>query len=321
MIGLMEALMTPSAARGQSPPGKGDVCITIDEPRDTLSPQDRTASVLLLAREFEKAGWHVAPEGCATSYVVSHVSLGHTVVVSLARRGERREGTALGLDDLPALYSQMVRSILTGRPMTGFKVVDRTNVTLAQESIKRVQSESFGYARLGYGTAFSDRRYGSPSMGFGYRVELDSMGLDLSFLNLQVMNGNEKREAGIAGSWLKLQGLYFLNSKANASGYVGAGLSWGGIDVGGSSVPAYGSSTYTSNWHGSGLQSELTVGYEVPRASTLRVFVQADAVLPFYEAVSETSSYTMGRITRTTQRQHMPSLVVSMGLGWHRHRR
>ena len=99
-------------------------------------------------------------------------------VVTLSGQNRQREGTALGLDDLPALYSQMVRSIVTGRPMDGFYVMDRTNVTEAQEaSRKRVQSDSFGYARLGYGSVFGDRGYGGPTLGFGYRAELDSFGI------------------------------------------------------------------------------------------------------------------------------------------------
>jgi len=108
-------------------------------------------------------------------------------VVTLSGQNRQREGTALGLDDLPALYSQMVRSIVTGRPMDGFNVVDRTNVTEAQEaSRKRVQSDSFGYARLGYGSVFGDRGYGGPILGFGYRAELDTFGIDVSFPNYEV---------------------------------------------------------------------------------------------------------------------------------------
>jgi hypothetical protein len=69
---------------------------------------------------------------------------------------------------------------------------------------------------------------------------------------------------------------------------------------------------YTSRWDGSGLQGELTVGYELARATSLRLFVQADAVLPFYEVTSET--YSRSALVSTDHR-YAPSLVVSIGLG------
>jgi hypothetical protein len=321
MTGLATAVGVPPTAQAQSRPAEADICITIDEARDTLSPQDRTASILLLTRAFEAEGRHVVPDGCALPYAMSHIRLGDTITVTLTRGGERRVGTAHGLDDLPALYSQMARSIVTGRPMTGFNVVDRTNVTASQESVRRVQSESIRYARLGYGGMLGDRRYGGPSMGLGYRAELDALGLDVSFLNFQMTHGASGIETGFAGSWLKLQGLHFFHPEANATSYVGAGLSWGGISLGGDTTATSTGWVSESNWHGSGLQSELTVGYEIPRASTLRVFIQADATLPLYKASSESNSYTRGgRIVSTSERRYMPSLTVSMGLGWRRHR-
>lgn len=318
---FLVALTTATAAHAQTGAAGERVCVTIDESHDTFSPQDRAAALLLVAKQFELAGRRVMPERCSTPYTVSHVGLGNTITVTLSGPNGRREGTALGLDDLPALYSQMVRSIVTGRPMTGFNVVDRTNVTASQASPLRVQSDSFGYARLGYGGIFGDHTYGAPALGFGYRVELDSFGIDVSFLNLQVKTSNSyygSSSGAIAGSWLKLEGLHFMKPAANASAYVGAGASWGGTNFGGG---GYGSTGYRSNWHGSGLQGELTVGYEFPRASTLRLFVQADAGLPFYKVRSETFSRS-GR-TATTEHRYAPSLAVSIGLGWQRdpHRR
>src|SRR6266545_6330599 len=129
---FLAVLMTAAAARAQTRTAGADVCITVDEAHDTFSPQDRRAAVLLVARQFELAGERVASEGCSTPYTVSHVRLGETIVVTLSGPNGHREGTALGLDDLPALYSQMVRSMVTGRPMAAFNVVDRTNVTEAQ---------------------------------------------------------------------------------------------------------------------------------------------------------------------------------------------
>ena len=324
---FLAALITATAtvADAQTRVAGAEICVTIDQSHDTFSPQDRTAALLLVARQFELAGRRVVPEGCSTPHTVSHVRLGNTIVVTLSGPNAHREGTALGLDDLPALYSQMVRSIVTGRPMTGFNVVDRTNVTALQASPLRVQSDSFGYARLGYGSVFGDHTYGAPALGLGYRVELDSFGIDVSFFNLQVKTSNSyygSSNGATAGSWLKLEGLYFMKPAANASAYVGAGASWGGTDFGGRGGVGSSGTNFRSNWHGSGLQGELTVGYELPRASTLRLFVQADAVLPFYNATLETFTYSRAAPfgVVTTQHRYAPSLIVSAGLGWQRDR-
>jgi hypothetical protein len=102
---------------------------------------------------------------CSTPYLLAHIKLGNSITVTLSGPKGERQGTAFGLEDLPALYNQMVRSLLTGRPMTGLAVVDRTNVTAAQATAQRVHSDSFTYARLGYGGIFGDQIYRTPSFG------------------------------------------------------------------------------------------------------------------------------------------------------------
>jgi hypothetical protein len=289
---------------------RADVCVVIDEARDTLPALDRTSSLLLVARQFELEGERVIADPCPARYTISHIALGDRIFVTISGPGGRREGTALGTGDLPALYSQMVRSILTGKPMKGFNVIDRTNVTAAQASAERVRTDSLWYARIGYGSVFGDRTYGSPSIGFGYRAELDSFGIDVSFLNFLMKSGAGYYSGSddvFAGSLLKLEGLYFLNHKENTTTYVGGGLSWGGTDFGG-------------GWHGSGLQGELTIGYELPRASTIRIFLQGDVILPFYNVNSTRYSGDFRRPTLTTESRYAPAVVVSVGLGWQRDR-
>jgi hypothetical protein len=321
------ALIAAVLLFGSSAAALADVCVTIDEPRDTLSSSDRLGALLLIAKEFRQAGEAVVSQGCTATYVLSHVQLGNVIIVTLSGPNGQREGRALGTEDLPALYSQMVRSMITGRPMTGFNVVDRTNVTEAQTSQRRVQTDSFTYARLGYGATYFGNAQGGPTVGFGYRAELDSFALDVSFFNYQMRSSNGSYSAtsgyygsggGFNGSFLKLEGLYFLKPEANASAYMGGGLSWGGTSASKNTATEY------SSVHGNGLQGELTVGYELPRASTLRVFVQADAALPFYRTNTETTIFSTKSpyYTRTDGGQrYTPSLAVSLGLGWQRHRR
>ncbi|MGH9254935.1 MAG: hypothetical protein ACRD3C_10240 [Vicinamibacterales bacterium] len=295
---------------------QAEVCITIDTAHDTFSPSDQAAALLLVTRQFEQAGERVVPAGCARPYMLSHVLLGNTIVVHISGREGQREAIAQGMDDLPALYSQIARSIVTGRPMTGFNVVDRTNVTTSQATARRVHTDSLWYARLGYGSLFGNHAYATPALGFGYRAELDSFAIDVSFLNFQFSGTNSSSSpGGTAQTVLKLSGLYFLRPTANRSAYVGGGLSFGHQSFGGSFNPTTG--YYTSAWDGSGLQSELTVGYELARATSVRIFVQADAVLPFYESTAETYPTTprAGVVAPTIDRRRAPSLVVSIGLG------
>jgi hypothetical protein len=324
VLTLSSALMPLAAheARAQSGTPHGDICLAIDEARDTLSPQERASAIRLLSASFELAGRRVVADGCTVRYTLTHITLGSNIFVALSGADYLREGKASGLDDLPALYSQLVRSIITGRPMTGFNVVDRTNVTIAQTSVNRVHSERYGYARLGYGTIFAGRAYGAPSVGFGWRVELDSFGLDVSFLNMQAAeNGDGSSGGASAGSLVKLQGLHFLKPTANASTYLGGGLSWGFATA--ATGAGYDTNTYTSGWHGSGLQGELTIGYECARASTVRIFVEGNGVLPLYRVRSETYSYSRPGVAATTVvagHRYAPSLVVSVGIGWQRNR-
>lgn len=298
---------------------QAEVCVTVDTTRDTFSPAEQAAAVLLMERQFQQAGERVLPEGCGSQYSLTHVRLGNTIVVSLDGPGGRREGIALGMDDLPALYSQMARSIVTGRPMEGFNVLDRTNVTASQANARRVHTDSLWYARLGYGSLFGDKSYRTPALGFGYRAELDAFAIDVSFLNFQFSaNDTFSSRGATTHSLLKLSGLYFLSPRANRSAYFGGGLSYGHQNFGGG---AYNDPTgyYSSGWHGSGLQGELTAGYEFARVTTFRMFVQADAVLPFYEATSETypipSRTSTAPSAPTTSRRYAPSLIVSIGVG------
>ena len=196
--------------------------------------------------------------------------------------------------------------------MTAMGIVDRTNVTASQASAPG------GFTPIRSGTPASDtaaslaiETYGTPSLGFGYRAELDSFAIDISFLNAQFRTSDYASSGASAASWLKLSGLYFLDPKANLTGYFGGGLSYGRRSFGSRNYRTIG--IYSTDWDGSGLQGELTAGYELARATNLRLFVQADAVLPFYQVTSETFS-RFGLIS-TTDRRYAPSLVVSIGLG------
>jgi hypothetical protein len=182
------------------------------------------------------------------------------------------------------------------------------------------RSRSFGYARLGYGAVFADGAHGAPAFGFGYRGQLESVALDVSFLNFTV--GSDRPPATgdnvFAGSLLRLEVLRLLDPEADRSAYIGGGMSWGGVSAGRTQVAG---DRYTTSWSGSGLQGEVTAGYELARNAPMRIFVQADIGLPLFMGTS--SEYTLNNRaldfnTRTYEKQYMPSATVTFGIGWRR---
>lgn len=289
------------------------VCVQVDTSRDTLSEQDRNATAFFLAQTLQQQGLQVVQQDCQGTYVVYHVRLGSSVTVFMQGPQGYRQATARALEEVPAVYSQMVHSLITGQPMnTANDTVDRTNVTAAQQAPNRVEADSLWYARLGYGANIGPSFTSGPAFGFGYRYELDSLGIDFSFFDTAVYSkGGNSDASGANITWVKLMALYFLNPTANRSSYVGAGLGWGFSTLQRSgSADTFAANDYT----GSGLQGELTAGYEFLRASTIRMFVQADATLPFY--LVRTTDYLPTGGTTSTQTAYAPSLTVSFGLGW-----
>jgi hypothetical protein len=185
------------------------------------------------------------------------------------------------------------------------------NATNRQASSFRVQSESFWYVRLGYGSILGEKPRGGPTLGLGYRVELDSLGIDVSFLNVQ-LTPRSTSSGGTVGSLLKLEALHFMKPAANASAYAGGGISYGATDLGSRN-------RLSGGWHGTGLQGEVTVGYEFLRDSPLRVFVQADATFPFYRARWETNGWSTIPAIPSGPR-YAPVVALSLGVGWQRGR-
>jgi hypothetical protein len=315
--GLFVLMVCAGAARAAS----AQTCVAIDEQHDMLSRDERTAARLLVRKQFELAGHRVVDRDCAVTYTVSHIRLGTTIIVTLSGPAGSREATALGLDDLPAVYSQMVRSLTTGQPM-GMAVLDRTNVSASQDQPpRRLHSEGYWYARLGYGSLFADATENGAAFGFGYRAEFNRIGLDVSFFNGQLNDsGGYYASGSSAWSLIKLQGLVFTNPTGNRSAYVGGGLSYGRAEL-----RAAGGDVFSARGSGAGLQAGLTAGYEIARVTSARVFVQADATLPFYKVRFDTYTYPEippnGRFvgpTVTTERRYAPSLTLSIGFGWQR---
>ena len=182
------------------------------------------------------------------------------------------------------------------------------------------QSEfrSFGYVRLGYGGIFAGRVQGGPAIGFGFRGESGSFGLDVSGLNYVVGSDLNSDDFVFAGSLIKVLALHMFNADGDRSSYVGLGMSWGGLSASRESPD----NVYSSGWNGAGLQGELTVGHELNRNSPLRAFFQADVGLPLFRSRSDVYSYLRPGVPapRSVENRYTPTVVVSLGVGWDKHR-
>ena len=167
---------------------RADVCVTVDESRDTFTPSERSAALLVLARQFELAGEHIVPPGCPDSYVVTHVKFGTRIMVTLSGPKGQRDATAMGMDDVPAVYSQMVQLLLRGQPMEAPGVVDRTNVS-ATQSWGPNRTHADGVCMRGSATVptSATKRMAVPrSASWDIAVgEGNRFGIDVSFLNFQ----------------------------------------------------------------------------------------------------------------------------------------
>src|SRR5262245_16933629 len=284
------------------------VCTTIDTTKDTLSEPDRNATHILLGQALRQQGIEVADSNCLGTWVVYHVKLGNSITIFMQGPQGYREASARTIEEIPAVYSQMIRSMLSGQPMANAAtsgVVDRTNVTSTQQAPNRVEADSLWYFRLGYGGAAGVATNTGPGFGFGYRYELDSLAIDLSFLNLVVAGSNDpmSTDSAVTGSWAKVMALYYFSPTSNGSPYLGGGLGYGVTAV----------SNSTTTYTGSGLQGEVAAGYEFLRASTIRIFAEAEATAPFYTV------YPTLYVTATPgDNSWVPSFAVSLGIGWGR---
>jgi hypothetical protein len=310
MIKPTTLALTLVLAAVAAPAAHAAVCVQLDGAHDNLTPQEQSGALTMFATTLQQQGQQVVATGCNATYVVYHVRLGMSVNVFVQGPQGYRQATARAIEELPAVYSQVVRSLLTGMPMdTANGTVDRTNATAAQQAPNRVEADSLWYARLGFATLAGPIVNSGPTFGFGYRYELDSVGIDFSFLNLVVAsdrgNGGTSSSSGVSGSWIKLMGLYFLNPTANASSYIGAGVSWGGAIVADS----------TREYSGSGLEADVSAGFEFLRASTIRMFAQLDATLPLYVS---TSDLVTSAGASSSQSAWLPTFALSVGIGWGR---
>jgi hypothetical protein len=273
--------------------------VVIDSSRDTLIEQERVAvrSLLLQAFETEQLAVDGSGMNCSEVYTVSNIKLGNTISVTITGPRGQRTGRATKLDDLPNVYSQMVKSLITGAPMeTGGGTTDRTNVTREQSAPRRVAADNLKYFQLGYGGIMAGSNAATgPAFGTGWRKELDRIAIDIAITFL--LANDTSLTDGVTLAIPKLQFLWNQTPLADATVYYGLGIAYGFSAVGNDFDTVYG---------GSGLQGQATAGYTMFRSSTIRGFVQLDVTLPFYKSRGDSDTDT----------RWTPSAIFSLGFGW-----
>ena len=292
-----------------APSARAASCVRIDATLDMLSAQEQKAALLLFEQALRNEGRAIEPASCTEEWVVSHARLGDSLVVVVAGPRGRRSDRVAGPEELPAQYSQSIRALLTGRnprdELAG--VVDRTNVTSTQLEARRVPSESMFFVRLGYGYASGPGNGGGPSLGLGWRKELNRIGLDIAFANVLIPS-NGSADDGYShapldgGSFtpVALGVNYHFRPLSNGTPYLGLGLGFTVWDPDAA--------------ESKGLDLRLSLGYEMFRASTVRLFVQADGILPTYR-VTRTRWAADGR-TSSEDRFRPATVTVSLGIGF-----
>lgn len=286
-----------------APAASASSCVNVDTERDGLAEDERQSARTLFEEALAEAGVGVAREGCSENWTLYHVRLGKSItVVVQSPSGTRRERVE-SLEDLPAVYHQLAHAIVSGSENTNDNV-DRRNVTEAQNQRRRVAADAIWYAKLGYGSTPAAGFHGGPAFGFGRRWELDRIGINLSFLNFILYQDSDEFRGSSVG-WIELGADYFFDPYGSSSAYVGAGLS-----IGTHSIPDGRDGEYEN----AGLQGKFSAGYELFRASNIRLLLHADATLPMY------------RLTRTTvdpllqveyeSHVYAPTFQFCLGLGW-----
>jgi hypothetical protein len=255
-------------------------CVEIDSDRDNLTADQQRSAQLLFSNSLESEGVTVG-EPCDNVWKLSHVRMGDSVTVR-AEGPERIETmTTSVIEDLPRIYSQLASAMVNGTELAG--AASRDNVTVEQSrNQRRVRADYLATMRFG-GALLSPSSGVLPMFAGGMRLELDRYAIDADW-TIVVDTNDDAENFGMGGH---LNVISFTDPLAMHTPYFGAGMGYGGVtsDVGGNA----------------GFEGQLFGGYEMFRASTMRLFFQGNAILPAY-TLDDGSWF--------------PTMSVSMGIGY-----
>lgn len=284
------------------------VCVEVDESRDNLEPREQAVVRTMVEDSLRNRGQDVARENCETTYIIYSLQLGNTITATIVGPEGSKTLKAHNIDELPETYDQLVQASLDGGNASG---ISRHNVTKKQAAPRREKADSLWYLRLGYGSVLGGDFSSGPGFGIGWRYELDSLGVEIAAFNSVLgTDGGNNGGGGYNFTLVRLGGLYFFDPVSTSSMYLNGGLSYGWTHV--QTSTKTGNGTVYNSFSGSGLQGEIAIGYEFLRASTIRLFVEANAMLPFYTATQ--NDWLSDE--RDQSSRYTPTFLISLGVGY-----
>lgn len=167
----------------------------------------------------------------------------------------------------------------------------RKNVSDLEANPNRIKTDDFFYFKLGYGGLINDSVSKGAAFGIGYRYEMDELGVDISLLNTIIDRDGYK---GYYVSLARLGGIYFFNPISNNTFYLSGGIEYSLSEV---------EDKQHNEYDGNGLGGTASLGFETMRTSTVRMFFQFDASLPFYN------------IDYNGDEKYFPVFALYMGIG------
>ena len=310
-------------------------CVAVDG-KDTLAPLERTQALTMLRHVLEEQDLLVVDTGCVDTYTILTEHDGDQLIAHVRGPAGGRKLHVMGLADLPSAYQRMVSALreapvapaaprvapyLTGplptvpavsaappSPVPAADLEDPSG-TAASSAIVPIEpaepaepaesveepattpaSHNVFSAQLGdggMGGADAPR-----SFSLGYRREFDGNLFDAAFTGFGSGSGMQP----VSGQRFLVKLLHELTPEQASSFYVG-----GGLGVSGSTIQVE-SSAYSGN----GLEAVATAGVDLLRDHRgLRLFLQADAILPLYEMQS----------IATGETEYAGTFMVSLGVG------
>ena len=250
---------------------QAEICVQTNTNKDQLTDNERSAVEILLRNSFEKAGETVVDSPCEQTYTIVSIRLGRSITTTVSGPKGARSMKVAEIEELNGAVDQIALSLVSGSELgdSAGASVTRENVTFDQTAPNRIENDSVTYVNIGPGYITHGKFGQAPiNLGGGYRYELDSFGLDI---NGQLVLGSGS-DSDASSLQFSVGGVHFVNAKANHSLYFGGGLGLSTTQI----------NEGDRRFDGGGLHAKVSAGYEFFRASTIRLLVQFDVLLPVY---------------------------------------
>jgi hypothetical protein len=282
-------------------------CAAIDETRDTLTPEQRTAALARVSRALMDANVLVVEQGCTDPFVLSHEKDGDRSIVRLAASGVALRVADPGAHDRDRAYARLVERLLEKREEAAG---EQTKQDAAQEASAPardtvavveaaaadrvepsnapqldveapyvpetgVRKDNVFYGKLLVGN------YGS-GVAVGVTIPLKpTLAFDVSAGG----TGGDQKDMAFVGARV----FGYRDPELSSSLYYGGGLSLAGQTDRGSD--------------GSGLRLEAALGVALNRTKQTRFFLEGSAGIPLYD------------MTGGDGESYEPTFMLSFGVG------